>query len=75
MQRAASHDWRVERTGAGHEGGPAGQTTIGVVVAFVSGLDRVSAPLHDLLNFYRAYEQAKVQHQMIVEWVEGEPGE
>lgn len=50
-----------------------GQTTIGIVVAFVSGLDRVSAPLHDLLNFYRVYEQAKVQHQMIVKWVEGEP--
>lgn len=52
-----------------------GQTTIGTVVAFVSGLDRVSAPLHDLLNFYRAYEQAKVQHQMIVAWVEGEAAE
>ena len=52
-----------------------GQTTIGIVVAFVSGLDRVSAPLHDLLNFYRTYEQAKVQHQMIVAWVEGEPAE
>jgi ABC-type bacteriocin/lantibiotic exporter with double-glycine peptidase domain len=50
-----------------------GQTTVGTIVAFVSGLERVSSPLHDLLNFYRAYEQAKVQHQMIVEWVEEEP--
>jgi ABC-type bacteriocin/lantibiotic exporter with double-glycine peptidase domain len=49
-----------------------GQTTIGTIVAFVSGLERISGPLHDLLNFYRAYEQAKVQHQMIVEWVEGD---
>jgi ABC-type bacteriocin/lantibiotic exporter with double-glycine peptidase domain len=49
-----------------------GQTTIGTVVAFVSGLERVSSPMHDLLNFYRAYEQAKVQHQMIVEWIEDE---
>ena len=49
-----------------------GQTTIGTIVAFVSGLDRISSPLHDLLNFYRAYEQAKVQHQMIVEWIEGD---
>jgi ABC-type bacteriocin/lantibiotic exporter with double-glycine peptidase domain len=49
-----------------------GQTTIGTIVAFVSGLERISSPLHDLLNFYRAYEQAKVQHQMIVAWVEGE---
>ena len=50
-----------------------GQTTIGIVVAFVSGFERISSPLHDLLNFYREYEQAKVQHQMIVKWVEGEP--
>jgi hypothetical protein len=40
--------------------------------AFVPGLDRVSAPLHGLFNFYRAHEQAKVQHQMIA-WVEGGP--
>ena len=49
-----------------------GQTTIGTIVAFVSGLDRISSPLHDLLNFYRTYEQAKVQHQMIVQWTEGD---
>lgn len=48
------------------------QTTIGTVVAFVSGFERLSGPLRDLLNFYREYEQAKVQHQMIVQWVEGE---
>lgn len=48
------------------------QATIGTVVAFVSGFERISGPLHDLLNFYREYQQAKVQHQMIVQWVEGE---
>jgi ABC-type bacteriocin/lantibiotic exporter with double-glycine peptidase domain len=48
-----------------------GKTTIGVVVAFVSGFERISGPLRDLLNFYREYEQAKVQLQMIVKWVEG----
>ena len=48
-----------------------GQTTIGTVVAFVSGFDRISGPLRDLLNFYREYEQAKVQYRMIVQWVEG----
>ena len=52
-----------------------GKTTIGVVVAFVSGFDRIASPLHDLLNFYREYQQAKVQHQMIVKWVEDQqPG-
>ena len=49
-----------------------GKTTIGIIVAFVSGFERISNPLHDLLNFYREYEQAKVQLQMIGEWVEGE---
>jgi ABC-type bacteriocin/lantibiotic exporter with double-glycine peptidase domain len=49
-----------------------GKTTIGVVVAFVSGFERISGPLRDLLNFYREYEQAKIQLRMIVNWVEGE---
>lgn len=48
-----------------------GQTTIGTVVAFVSGFERISGPWRDLLNFYREYEQAKVQHQMIAEWIKG----
>lgn len=50
-----------------------GQTTIGTVVAFVSGFDRLSSPLRDLLDFYRQYEQARVQHDMIVRWTEGDP--
>ncbi len=49
----------------------AGQTTIGTVVAFVSGFERISNPLRDLLDFYRQYQQARVQHRMIVQWVEG----
>lgn len=48
------------------------QATIGTVVAFVSGFERLSGPLRDLLNFYREFEQAKVQHQMIVRWTESE---
>jgi ABC-type bacteriocin/lantibiotic exporter with double-glycine peptidase domain len=52
-----------------------GQTTIGTVVAFVSGFERLSDPLRDLLNFYREYEQAKVQHRMIVQWAEGKPAD
>ena len=48
-----------------------GQTTIGTVVAFISGLERLSSPLRDLLNFYREFQQAKVQYVMIVKWVEG----
>ncbi|MGO4740202.1 ABC transporter transmembrane domain-containing protein [Bosea sp. 2KB_26] len=48
-----------------------GRTTIGTVVAFMSGLERLSNPLRDLLSFYREYQQAKVQYQMIGRWVEG----
>lgn len=48
-----------------------GQTTLGTVVAFISGLERLSNPMRDLLNFYREYQQAKVQYGLIVKWVEG----
>jgi len=50
-----------------------GQTTIGTVVAFISGLERLSNPLRDLLNFYREYQQADVQLGLIVEWIEEQP--
>lgn len=48
-----------------------GQTTIGTVVAFISGFQRLSEPTGELLDFYRAYWQAKVQFRMIVQWVDG----
>lgn len=51
-----------------------GQTTIGTVVAFISGLERLSNPLRDLLNFYREFQQAKVQYEMIVKWVDDTSG-
>lgn len=51
-----------------------GTTTIGTVVAFVSGFERLSGPLRDLLNFYRESQQASVQHQLIVQWVGEEEG-
>jgi ABC-type bacteriocin/lantibiotic exporter with double-glycine peptidase domain len=51
-----------------------GQTTLGTVVAFVSGLERLSTPMRDLISFYRAAAQAKVQHAMITDWVAGGRG-
>lgn len=48
-----------------------GQTTIGTVVAFVSGFDRIGSPMRDLLVFYRTAAQASVQHEMITSWMEG----
>lgn len=46
-----------------------GETTIGVVVAFMSGFDRLANPLRELLSYYRVAAQAKVQHQMIARWM------
>lgn len=46
-----------------------GETTIGVVVAFVSGFDRLAAPLRELLAYYRVAAQARVQHDMIARWM------
>lgn len=46
-----------------------GETTIGTVVAFISGFQRLSDPIGDLLDFYRSYSQTKVQYQMIVAWI------
>jgi ABC-type bacteriocin/lantibiotic exporter with double-glycine peptidase domain len=47
----------------------AGQTTIGVVVAFMSGFERMATPMRDLATFYRTAAQARVQHYMISTWV------
>lgn len=46
-----------------------GKTTIGIVVAFISGFDRLSAPLRELIAFYRVAAQANVQHSMIARWM------
>lgn len=48
-----------------------GETTIGTVVAFISGFQRLSDPMGDLLDFYRTYSQTKVQYRMIMQWIEG----
>ena len=46
-----------------------GQTTIGVLVAFLSGFDRLAAPVRELLTFYRNAQQAAVQHASIARWM------
>lgn len=46
-----------------------GETTIGVVVAFVSGFERLSSPLRELMAYYRLAAQANVQHEMIARWM------
>lgn len=46
-----------------------GQTTVGVLVAFLSGFDRLAAPVRELLTFYRTAQQASVQHSSIAKWM------
>ncbi|WP_237267579.1 ABC transporter transmembrane domain-containing protein [Sulfitobacter alexandrii] len=46
-----------------------GETQVGVIVAFISGFERISAPVRELVSFYRVAEQARVQHAMIAKWM------
>lgn len=46
-----------------------GETTVGVLVAFVSGFDKLAAPIRELIAFYRTRAQAGVQHDMIAAWM------
>ncbi len=46
-----------------------GQTTIGVILAFISGFDRISEPIRNLITFYRNAQQANVRHAMIARWM------
>lgn len=46
-----------------------GTTSIGVVVAFMSGFDRMANPVRELLAYYRFAAQATVQHRMIARWI------
>jgi ABC-type bacteriocin/lantibiotic exporter with double-glycine peptidase domain len=49
------------------------ETTIGVVVAFISGFQRLAEPVSELLTYYRTAAQANVQHGMIADWMRDEP--
>lgn len=42
-----------------------GRTEIGVVVAFMSGFDRISEPARALLNFYRQQSQMYLQYRLM----------
>jgi ABC-type bacteriocin/lantibiotic exporter with double-glycine peptidase domain len=46
-----------------------GETSVGVLVAFVSGFERISSPIRDLINFYRTCAQVGVQHRLIADWM------
>lgn len=46
-----------------------GETDIGTIVAFISGFDKLSGPLRELILFYRTAAQANVRREMIANWV------
>lgn len=46
-----------------------GEVTVGTVVAFMSGFDRLGTPLRELIANYRQIAQANVQHDMIARWI------
>lgn len=46
-----------------------GQTTLGVIVAFISAFERIADPIRELLAFYRTASQAEIQHAMIARWM------
>ncbi len=47
-----------------------GEAEVGVIVAFISGFERISSPLRELIGFYRIAAQANVQHDLIADWID-----
>lgn len=48
-----------------------GETEVGVLVAFLSGLEKVADPARELLNFYRQLSQSRVQYGVLRRAVDG----
>jgi len=50
-----------------------GETEVGVLVAFLSGLEKVADPARELLNFYRQLSQSRVQYDILRRAVDERP--
>ncbi len=48
-----------------------GEAELGTVVAFISGVERLTTPAQELLNFYRRMTQAAVRYGLVVKTVHG----
>ncbi len=46
-----------------------GTTTLGVIVAFISGFERMAGPMTELVAYYRLTAQMRVKHDKIAEWI------
>ncbi|QIE55440.1 ABC transporter ATP-binding protein [Pikeienuella piscinae] len=47
----------------------AGQSTVGVIISFVGGFNRLAEPVRQLIAFYREAAEAGVRHDMVAEWM------
>jgi ABC-type multidrug transport system fused ATPase/permease subunit len=47
-----------------------GQTSLGIVVAFVSGFERLAEPARELFGFYQLVSMTRVEYHTIGEWVD-----
>lgn len=47
-----------------------GDTTVGVIVAFVGGFSRLGDPIRQLIAFYREAAEASVRHELLANWME-----
>ena len=43
------------------------RTEIGIIVAFMSGYERMTGPVRDLLNFYRRLSMMRVQYRLVAD--------
>ena len=43
------------------------RTEIGIIVAFMSGYERMTGPVRDLLNFYRRLSMMRVQYKLVAD--------
>lgn len=46
-----------------------GEASAGIIVAFLSGFQRIAGPIRDLLAFYREAAQAGVRYDMVRRWM------
>ncbi|MFO1157946.1 MAG: hypothetical protein U1E60_03820 [Reyranellaceae bacterium] len=44
-----------------------GRTEIGIIVAFMSGYERMTGPVRDLLSFYRRQSMMRVQYRLVAD--------
>lgn len=49
-----------------------GETTLGTIVAFISGYDKMSDPARELLNFYRRLSMMRVQYGLVRDAANGD---